>query len=127
MLSQQDKQKLKSYGFLNVEINQIDKAKVNQYSKETQVVDIRSPEFRRLIASRKRRVTELRKQGMDNLRIAQYIYNYYRGKKDNKVWDFLQFDYYKKPQKTTRADYDRKKRRIHQKLGKSYGGSKPYG
>ena len=127
MLTPRQKQELRADYFLRYEIDQLDKAKTNQYSSVSQEFDINSVEFRRMRASRKRRVRELKKQGLNNQQIGSYLFNYYRGKKDNSIMDLLQFDYYKTRRRTTRADFDKKKRRIHQKLGKSYGGSKPYG
>ena len=124
-LSAKDRFILRSEGFLNFEINQLNKAKVNQYLDDDQEVDITRREWKILRADRKRQIRDLKRKGLNPQQIGSFIYNYYRGKSDRSIWDLLQFDYYKARGKKYRPDFDKKKRRIHQKFGKNY--SKPYG
>ena len=122
-----DRIKLKNAGFLDFEIRQLANAKSNQYSGDSQEIDLTRPEWKRLIASRMRQVDDYKKKGFSQHKISQIIFSYYKGKIDTSIWGLIQFDYYKARGKKYRPDFDKKKRRFTAKYGKRYTGSKPYG
>jgi len=88
-LSENDKYKLRRSGFIEYEIRKLDDAKTP--SGDSQNIDLSKPQWKSVMKSRLKYVSELLQAGKTKNQIGNLIKDYYRNPKHS-VWDIIQAD-----------------------------------